>query len=177
MVGLVVGLARGLWNRVVGLLASGSASPGRLQEIALTLPTSISITEDESITLLGMADRAMSAGQKWWNDMDFDESDIPQVPWTQFPSINGGEPDEVQHGIIVNDPETGKQGDPIFWSDKKVTDIDKVIDNLYEYVAEGEGRDTVPFYQELLEKLERRDKDAIVPLWLYRYVSPDNWNG
>lgn len=177
MVGLIVGLGRGLWNRVVGLLASGSASPGRLQEIALTLPTSISITEDESITLLGMADRAITAGQKWWNDMDFDESDIPVVPWTQFPSIDGGEPGEYNFGVLIGPSNEKVSGEPVFWSDRKITDVQKVIANLYEYVSDHKGADTVTFYNELIQALEENRRDAVIPMWLYRYISPDNWNG
>src|SRR4051812_42994075 len=88
---IIVALANGIWNRLIGMLSGGSlASPRRLAEIALTPPTSTRLTVQEAASLLTMGRDAVRAGAQWFNETPPSAINIPNVPGPSHPNLDGG---------------------------------------------------------------------------------------
>lgn len=177
MLNVAISLARGFFTRLTGYLASGGESVARVIELAFEHPTSTKLSDLEADTLIGLGQSSMKAAKDWHDGAELGDSDIPKIPGPVYPNINGGEDGKYQFGLVINEPGSGEQGDPIFFSDDKITDVEKVLANLYDYISEGQGRDSVPFYNELLTKLQENRRDVLIPLWLYEYISPSQYTG
>lgn len=132
--GGVVALSRGFWNRLQGLLADDSSGIMAVQRLAATSPTTVDLSTAEAGQLFDAGKAAQLAAQQWWLGADPESIVLPQVPGPEWPNIFGGEPGNINFGIIINDPQNVGSDIPILASADHVPSVQDVLDALFEFI-------------------------------------------
>lgn len=171
---LQLALDVGFWNRLMGgLSVKGLATVGWVQSLASSLPTSVQLDRSEALRILNMAKLARTAGENWLSGMDSSKLIIPKLSMTPYPNINGGEPGRYNFGVIIKPPTQRGMQQPLFFSDNKITEVDRVIGMMREFMEET-GHATTSYGAELKDIITNWTtgrRDAILSHGIWEHIT------
>lgn len=164
-----IALASGFWNRLIGLLAHpASSTVERVQALALSYPTSVSLSTADAETLLNMGLQAIEAGRRFAQGFPAGETGAPRVNLPPAPALANVPDARFQAAVLLSAESIVGQDLPGFfqighlqtWSDllKHIDDFMQAYRGQYSRYEEFLHRT----YQDLLEG---KTPEAL-PLWV-----------
>ena len=168
---LAIAFARGLWNRLIGYLSSGGSSVARVIAIADSAPTNVLLTRSEATTAINWGKSAINAAESWIKGEAVDRIIIPKVPGPELPNIDGGDQGKFGASVIVVDPIGSNQPVPLQFSANRLPSVRELVERIDEFGETETGAKYKSYLDWITDALLYNPKKALVPHWLYEYVS------
>lgn len=169
---LAIAFARGLWNRLIGYLASGGASVSRVIAIADSAPTNVLLTRSEATTAINWGKSAINAAENWIKGEAVDRIIIPKVPGPELPNLDGGDQGKFGASVLIVDPQGTNPTVPLQFSANRLPSVTELVERIDEFKESESGKKYKRYLDWLSDALLYNPKKALVHHWLMEYLYP-----